>query len=86
MYAADYVAVIKRAQRFRKKLRGITASVEKDTERDEETRQTNVVVITHGVFMKFLADDNAIDLPKAGWKAFGLSSREDGGVVLAPLA
>ena len=44
-----------------------------------------MVVVTHGAFMKFLADDNAIDLPKAGWKAFSLGSREDGGAVLVPL-
>ncbi|KAF3358686.1 hypothetical protein VdG1_05240 [Verticillium dahliae VDG1] len=38
--------------------------------------------LTHGVFMKFLAEDQSIDLPKAGWKAFGLGNREDGGAVL----
>lgn len=30
----------------------------------------NIVVVTHGVFMKFLVEDETIDLPKAGWKAF----------------
>ena len=34
--------------------------------------------------MKFLADDNAIDLAKVGWKAFSLGSQEDGGVLLSP--
>ncbi|SPO07162.1 uncharacterized protein DNG_09856 [Cephalotrichum gorgonifer] len=86
LYAADDVAVAKRAQRFRERLRDITASLEKDAEgASEGAPRSNVVVVTHGVFMKFLADDDAIDLPKAGWKAFNLDSREDGGAVLVPL-
>ena len=84
VYAADDSAVIKRAQRFRERLREIITSLEKDTKGDEESRRTNVVVVTHGTFMKFLAEDDAIDLPKAGWKAFTVGSREDGGSVLIP--
>jgi hypothetical protein len=37
------------------------------------------------VFLKFLAEDDAIDLPKAGWKAFRMGSREGGGAVIIPL-
>ncbi|KAM0284288.1 hypothetical protein ACHAQH_002081 [Verticillium albo-atrum] len=84
LYAADDAAVIKRAQRFRDRLRDIVASLEKDRKQDEERRRTNVVVVTHGVFMKFLAEDDAVDLPKAGWKAFRLGSKDDGGAVLKP--
>ncbi|KAH7302941.1 phosphoglycerate mutase family protein [Stachybotrys elegans] len=85
LYAADDAAVVKRAQRFRERLREIIASLEKDREEDDERRRTNVVVVTHGVFMKFLAEDDAIDLPKAGWKAFRMGSREGGGAILIPL-
>ena len=66
-------------------MRDITASLEKDREGGEEARQTNMVVVTQSVFMKFLANGNTINLPKAGWKAFGLGSREDGCAVLVPL-
>jgi broad specificity phosphatase PhoE len=85
LYAADDVAVVKRAQRFRERLREIIASLEKDGEEDDEGRRRNMVVVTHGMFMKFLAEDDAIDLPKAGWKAFRMGSTEDGSAVLVPL-
>ncbi|RBQ73554.1 hypothetical protein VDGD_01601 [Verticillium dahliae] len=82
-YAADDEAVAKRAQRFRDRLRDIAASLGRGGDRGGgEGRGVNIVVVTHGVFMKFLAEDQSIDLPKAGWKAFGLGNREDGGAVL----
>lgn len=84
LYAADDVAVAKRAQRFRDRLRDIIALLEKDGEETNEGRRRNVVVVTHGVFMKFLAEDKAIDLPKAGWKAFRISDGGDRGAVLIP--
>ena len=86
LYAADDATVTERAQRFRERLRETIALLEKDKNGDGDQRRKNVVVITHGVFMKFLAGDDAIDLPKAGWKAFGLDTREDRGAVLVPLA
>lgn len=85
LYAADDVAMAKRAQRFRERLREIVASLEKNGEAYQGLKR-NVVVVTHGVFMKFLVEDETIDLPKAGWKAFTISSRRDGGAELVPLA
>ncbi|KAM0584289.1 hypothetical protein ACHAP6_007483 [Verticillium nonalfalfae] len=84
VYAADDISVAKRAQRFRDKLRDIIISLKTDREEAVEGRRRNVVVVTHGVFMKSLAEDEAMDLPKAGWKAFRIGSREDGGAVLVP--
>lgn len=48
----------------------------------EELRESGferkaVVVVTHGVFMKFLAEDESIDLPKAGWEACTVEGRSD---------
>ncbi|KAH6690688.1 phosphoglycerate mutase family protein [Plectosphaerella plurivora] len=80
LYAADDGAVVQRAQQVRERLRGIVARLEKR----EDGKRRNVVVVTHGVFMKFLSEDHAIDLPKAGWKAFKLGSNEDGRAALLP--
>jgi len=77
--------VIERAQRFRDRLRETVGSIEKDGGEDQQGQRKNIVVVTHGVFMKFLAEDETIDLPKAGWKAFRVDGREDGGAVLVPL-
>lgn len=84
-YAADNAAVIERAQRFRNKLSKTIASVEENKDKDDTGRRANIVVVTHGVFIKFLAEDDAIDLPKAGWKAFRLGNREGGDATLLPL-
>ena len=51
LYAADDVAVAKRAQRFRERLRDIIASLEKDGEEADEGRKRNVVVVTYPVNM-----------------------------------
>jgi broad specificity phosphatase PhoE len=86
LYAADDAAVATRAQRFRERLREIVTSLEKDRGEADQGRQRNVVVVTHGVFMKFLAKDETIDLPKAGWKAFTIGSTGDGDAELVSLA
>jgi broad specificity phosphatase PhoE len=86
LYAADDDAVTKRAQRFRERLREISTSIEKDGDSDTELPRKNVAVVTHGVFMKYLAEDDSIDLPKAGWKAYTIGTREDGSAVLIPSA
>lgn len=49
----------------------------------EERR--NIVVVTHGVFMKFLSGDRTIDLPKAGWKAYAVITGDDDKAVLHPV-
>jgi hypothetical protein len=45
----------------------------------------NVVVVTHGVFMKYLCGDMTIDLPKAGWKTFAIADGVGGEAVLNPI-
>lgn len=45
--------------------------------RDDD--QKNIVVVTHGAFMKSLTGDQNIDLPKAGWRTFGLQKQDQGG-------
>jgi broad specificity phosphatase PhoE len=79
LYAANDAAVAERAQRFREKLQKVAASLENDD------RKRSIVVVTHGVFMKFLSGDQTIDLPKAGWQAFKIVSQPDLGHVLAPV-
>ncbi|KXJ87908.1 phosphoglycerate mutase family protein [Microdochium bolleyi] len=88
LYAADDATVVKRAQRFRTRLRDIIAALDDTTDgvykEHSDIQRRNVVVVTHGVFMKFLVEDEGIDLPKAGWKAFSMSSIEGGDAVLIP--
>jgi broad specificity phosphatase PhoE len=85
LYAAGDDVVAKRAQRFRDKLQKIATSLEKDGVEDKDGRQKSIVIVTHGVFMKVLTGDEDIDLPKAGWRAFKIARREDGGAILEPL-
>ncbi|KAH7131870.1 histidine phosphatase superfamily [Dendryphion nanum] len=59
-------AVALRAESARKRLGELVGSVE----------GKDVVVVTHGVFMKFLSGEEGIDLPKAGWRGYRV---EDGG-------
>jgi broad specificity phosphatase PhoE len=66
-YAADDEAVAARARTVRRTLQELANRLAEgglaETKRD-------IVVVTHGVFMKFLVEDSTIDLPKAGWKAY----------------
>ncbi|KFA67974.1 hypothetical protein S40285_03559 [Stachybotrys chlorohalonatus IBT 40285] len=73
-YAADDAAVAARAGLVRRRLKEIV----------DQQAAGDVVVVTHGVFMKFLVEDETIDLPKAGWKAFKIG-QEDGDVKLIPV-
>jgi broad specificity phosphatase PhoE len=77
LFAPDDEAVRGRAVRVRKRLEGVVEGLKGREKRD-------VVVVTHGVFMRFLVGDEAIDLPKAGWRSYGVGS-EGGGVVLVPV-
>lgn len=43
--------------------------------------KTDVVIVTHGVFMKFLSGEEGIDLPKAGWKGYKVGEGGGGKVV-----
>ncbi|KAK3902816.1 phosphoglycerate mutase-like protein [Staphylotrichum tortipilum] len=78
-YAADDETVAARAEGFRKKLLGLAKELGASG-----SEKNAVVVVTHGVFMKFLAEDESIDLPKAGWKAYAVEERSDR-AVLRPL-
>ncbi|KAK9320570.1 histidine phosphatase superfamily [Lipomyces orientalis] len=73
LYAPD--AVEDRARKVREYLADKIESLKDRNRRD-------VVVVTHGVFMKILSGDPAIDLPKAGWRSYSIEQGEDGKVVL----
>lgn len=75
---ADDAAVKARAQAVRDKLLTLVEELAKES----DTGKRDVVVVTHGVFMKFLAEDESIDLPKAGWKAYKVEKQANGQVTL----
>jgi broad specificity phosphatase PhoE len=77
-YAADDEAVEERAEKVRGELR-------KQLEALKRGERKDIVVVTHGVFMKFLSGDKEIDLPKAGWKSFTIDEGKEGGAVLVPV-
>ncbi|KAK0638461.1 histidine phosphatase superfamily [Cercophora newfieldiana] len=73
--AADDESVRARARA----VRGRLARVVKELEGSE---RKDVVVVTHGVFMKFLTGDESIDLPKAGWRAYTLEGGDGEEILL----
>ncbi|KAL2827224.1 phosphoglycerate mutase [Aspergillus cavernicola] len=77
LYSPADEAVEERAKRGRSRI----AAVSEDLKHQE---RTHVVVVTHGVFMKFLVEDPEIDLPKAGWKSYTVGTRSSD-IVLLPL-
>ncbi|WAO96957.1 Hypothetical protein NCS54_01465400 [Fusarium falciforme] len=82
-YTADDAAVEARAKVMRESLRDLTEELEKKGSAAEGKK--DVIVVTHGAFMKFLVQDNTIDLPKAGWKAYTIGKQNDGEVTLLPV-
>ena len=78
-YTADDTAVSARAEAVRQKLFDLVKELEESGSGDRQ----NLVVVTHGVFMKFLSGDKTIDLPKAGWRAYTVA-KEDGKAILRP--
>ncbi|KAH7110802.1 phosphoglycerate mutase family protein [Dactylonectria estremocensis] len=82
-HAADDAAVKARAKAVRERLRDFVEKSEQDGRAAEG--KGDVVVVTHGVFMKFLAEDETIGLPKAGWKAYTVGKREGGEVTILPV-
>lgn len=76
-YAPDDDAVEKRAEQVRKVLFEKAESLENEKRKD-------IVVVTHGVFMKFLTGDQDIDLPKAGWRIYTVEKESTGKYVLVP--
>ncbi|KAF5723839.1 phosphoglycerate mutase family [Fusarium mundagurra] len=82
-YAADDSAVAARAKRFRERLRDTVQDIHGS--QDVANMPKNVVVVTHGVFMKYICGDMTIDLPKAGWRTFAIADGVDGEAVLNPV-
>ena len=80
-YAVDDGSVEERARRVRGELKGY---VEELRRREGGRERRDVVVVTHGVFMRFLVEDQGIDLPKAGWKSFYVEEG-NGGSILVPV-
>lgn len=77
-FAADDDAVAQRAATVREKLGKLAVSLHGKERRD-------IVVVTHGVFMKFLSGEEDIDLPKAGWKSYVIKENDGNGVSLVPV-
>jgi broad specificity phosphatase PhoE len=78
-YAADDDSVTLRAAKMRETIKQLTVALRGNEKRD-------IVVVTHGVFMKFLSGDGNIDLPKAGWKSYIIKEdEEDRAAVLTPV-
>jgi broad specificity phosphatase PhoE len=77
-YAPDDDALRARASKLRQRLRKLVESV-------EDTRKKDIVVVTHGVFMKFLTQDESIDLPKAGWSTYHAHQDAEGCSILVPV-
>jgi broad specificity phosphatase PhoE len=76
-YGPDDDAVTERAKKVRGHVREKALVLKGNKKRD-------IVIVTHGVFMKFLVGDPEIDLPKAGWKSFTIGGGEEGGSVFVP--
>ncbi|BCR92223.1 histidine phosphatase family protein [Aspergillus chevalieri] len=77
LYSAADEAVEERALRVRSRIAAIGQDL-------QHQRRTDVVVVTHGVFMKVLLGDPDIDLPKAGWRSYAVGTHSSG-VILSPL-
>jgi broad specificity phosphatase PhoE len=77
-YAADDDSVTLRAAKTREKLKHLSVALRGNERRD-------IVVVTHGMFMKFLSDEGDIDLPKAGWKSYTISNDEEDRAILIPV-
>ncbi|KAI9926527.1 hypothetical protein MW887_004295 [Aspergillus wentii] len=75
LYSPDDEAVEERAERVRSRVAEIAQNL-KDKER------SHVVIVTHGVFMKFLSGEPEIDLPKAGWKSYTVENQNSGSILL----
>ena len=77
-YSAGENAVGHRAAMVRAELRERVRAL-KDSEKKD------IVVVTHGAFVKQLTGDPNIDLPKAAWKSFTVKGDENGDSVLVPV-
>jgi broad specificity phosphatase PhoE len=75
-YAEDDETVAERAKVVRERLKELVEFLEK------ASPGRDLVLVLHGVFMKFLTGDKDIDLPKAGWKAYHIKDGSDGPVLV----
>ncbi|KAJ5110275.1 hypothetical protein N7532_002920 [Penicillium argentinense] len=71
LYAPEDEAVNERAKRVRSRVAELS-----DYLKNQERK--HVVIVTHGIFMKFLSGDEDIDLPKAGWASYTLEKHSSG--------
>ncbi|KAH8600653.1 histidine phosphatase superfamily [Bisporella sp. PMI_857] len=78
IFSADDEAVHERARRVRRSLLDLNEQLNDKEKRD-------VVIVTHGVFMKFLTEEPEIDLPKAGWKSYTVRNDKVHGLMLVPI-
>ncbi|CRG91222.1 hypothetical protein PISL3812_08270 [Talaromyces islandicus] len=76
-FSADDTTVKHRARRVRSRLEEITSQLKSEERAD-------VIVVTHGVFMKFLTEDPDIDLAKAGWKDYLIAKDNGTDISLVP--
>lgn len=78
IFAADDEVVQERAKRVRKGLVELSEKLNNEEKRD-------IVIVTHGVFMKFLTEEPEIDLPKAGWKSYTVQKNKEQEAQLVPV-
>jgi broad specificity phosphatase PhoE len=75
-YSEEDDAVKTRAARLRQTLESLLRS-------RQNSSRPNVVVVTHGIFMKALTGDSSIDLPRPGWAAYHIQVDDaDGNAIL----
>jgi broad specificity phosphatase PhoE len=78
LYAENENVVEERARKVRRGL----FEAEKGL---KEREKNDIIVVTHGMFMKYLSEDPAIDMPKAGWKTYRTRADDEGNVRLVPV-
>jgi broad specificity phosphatase PhoE len=77
-YSADDAAVEARANKMRRRLAEVAEELKNEQKKD-------IVVVTHGLFMKFLSGDPTIDLPKATWSSYTIMEDSAGDIILVPV-
>lgn len=77
LYSPADEAVKERARRATSRILAVSEGL-------KDQQRTHIVVVTHGVFMKFLSGDPEIDLPKAGWKSYSIGYHQSD-IALMPL-
>ncbi|KAK3321268.1 histidine phosphatase superfamily [Cercophora scortea] len=85
-FTADDAAVEARARALRRKLKAIVDELGQGGDNAQHQGKRDIVVVTHGVFIKFLVQDETIDLPKAGWRAYTIQEGDGDDVSLRVVA